>query len=96
MFPNEWNELQFTGYIRGVMLNVPTKFEGILKKSNFCEILGILSSFNFRTVIYTFMVLKYMNFTRKTSLVQNYTGLAVIKLYSAYICFHLVLYRTHA
>ena len=30
-FPNEWNELQLTGYIRGVMLHFPTKFEGILK-----------------------------------------------------------------
>ena len=51
------------------MLNIPTKFEGILKKLKLLEILGVLNSFDLRTVIYTLMVLKCMKFTRKTSLV---------------------------
>ena len=61
------------------MLNIPTKFEGIQKKFNFCEILGILSNFDLRTVFYTFMVLEYMKFTRKTSLVCNNNGFAMVK-----------------
>ena len=38
--------MKLTGYIRGVMLNIPTKLEGILKKLNFCQILGILNNFD--------------------------------------------------
>ena len=88
-FHNDGNELQLTGYIRSVMLNIPTKFEVILKELNFCEILGILSSFDLRTINYTFMVLKCMKFTRKTISVQNCNGLGLIKIYSAYLIFKL-------
>ena len=87
--------MKLTGYIRGVMLNIPTKFEGILKDLNFYEILGILSNFDLRSVIYTFMVLKCMKFTRKTSLVCKYNGLAMNEIYSAYFHFHLLLYKFH-
>ena len=53
-FPIEWNYMKLTGYIRGVMLNIPTKFERILKKLNICEILGILKKkIDLRTVVYT-------------------------------------------
>ena len=78
------------------MHNILTKFEGILKKLFFCDILGILNSFDLRTVINMFMVLKCMKFTRKTSLVQNYNGLAMIKLYSTYFWFHLIMYKIDA
>ena len=61
--------MKLTGYLRDVNVNIPSKFEGILKKLIFCEVLDILNNFDFRTVIYTFMVLKCMKFTRKTSLV---------------------------
>ena len=87
--------MKLTGYIRDVLLNIPTKFEGILRKLNFCEILGILNNFDLRTVIYTFMVLKCMKFTRKTSLIHNCNGLAMIKIYSTYFHFHLLLYKIH-
>ena len=76
--------MKLIGYIRDVLLNIPTKFEGILKKLNFYEILGILNNFDLRTAIYTFMVLNYMKFTRKTSLVCNYNGIEIIKIYSTY------------
>ena len=69
------------------MFNILTKFEVNLKKLNFCEILGILSSFNLRTINYTFMVLKCMKFTRKIISVQNCNGLEIIKIYSAYFTF---------
>ena len=57
--------MKLTGYIKSILLNIPTKFEAILKKLNFCEILGILNNFDLGTVIYNFMVLKCMKFTRK-------------------------------
>ena len=95
MFPIEWNWMKLTGYIKGAMHNIPTKFEGILKKLKFYEILSILTNFYLRTVIYTFMVLKYMIFTRKTSLVYNRNGLVKIKIYSTYFHFHLLLYKFH-
>ena len=35
------------------MLNIPTKFDVILKKLIFCESLGTLNNFDLRTIIYT-------------------------------------------
>ena len=52
------------------MLNIPTKFEGILKKLKFQWNLGLLGNFRFLLMIYTFMVLKCMKFTRKTVVVN--------------------------
>ena len=68
LFPIEWNLMKLTGYLRDVLLNIPTKYEGILKKLNFCEILSILNNFDLGTVIYTFMLLTCMKYTRKISL----------------------------
>ena len=34
-FPIDWNCMKLTGYIKDVLLNIPTKFEGILKKLKF-------------------------------------------------------------
>ena len=68
------------------MLNIPTKFEGILKKLKFLWNLGPFSNFDLRTIIYTFMVLKCMTFTRKQVLVGKLNGLAMVKIYSAYYC----------
>ena len=83
--------MKLTGYIKGVMLNIPTKFEGIQKKLNFCEILGILKKFDLSTVVLPFMVLKCMKFTRKTSLVHNENGLAMVEIYSTYFSLSLVI-----
>ena len=49
--------------------------------------LGILNNFDLRPVIYTSMVLKCMKFTRRTSLICNYNGTEMIKLYSTYFAF---------
>ena len=48
------------------MLNGPPKFETILKKLKFHEILGLLSKFWLELIIYTFMVWECMKFTRET------------------------------
>ena len=87
--------MKLTGYIKDVLLNFPIKFEGILMQLNFCEILGILNNFDLRTVIYTFMVLKCMKFTRKKVLVCKLNGLAMVKTYSAYFHFHFLFYMFH-
>ena len=52
------HELKLVVYVKGSEVNIPTKFQVILKKLNF-------QWFHLRTVIYTFMVLKCMKFTRK-------------------------------
>ena len=76
--------MKLTGYLKDILLNIPTKFEEILKKLNFfCEILGILNNFDLRTIIYTLLVLRYMKFTRKKQvLVYNKNGLTMVKIYS--------------
>ena len=59
--------MKHTGSIRGVLLNIPTNFEGILKKLKFCETLGILNNFDLRTVIYTFMGLEMYEIYQKNN-----------------------------
>ena len=40
-----------------------------------------------KPIIYTFMVLKYMKFIRKTTFVQNFNGLGTIEKYIVTILF---------
>ena len=65
------NEMKLAVCTLGGVINIPTKFEAILKKLNFWWILGILSNFSFKTVISTFMALECLKFIRKTASVKT-------------------------